>query len=244
MSKKEEKAISLEATEFSPNDLSSAQVMDFLQHNPDFLSENAQTIVEMAPPTRWSGDGVIDLQKFLLERQSEDLGQLRLAAQEVIETSRGNMSSQTRTHSAVLALLSAQDLEHTLRIINEDLPLLLDVDVATVGFEPGVDAPQALASANIRSFQPGDIDGVLEPGYDVVLLKEIAESKAVFGSAASLVRSAALLRLRPGRAVPAGMVALGARSPGFFHPRQGTELITFLARVIERCVHRWLEPHP
>jgi uncharacterized protein YigA (DUF484 family) len=73
------------------------------------------------------------------------------------------------------------------------------------------------------------------------LLKEVAESKAVFGSAASLVRSAALLRLRPGRSVPAGLIALGARSPDFFHPRQGTELITFLARVAERCIHRWLE---
>ncbi|MGY8990248.1 MAG: DUF484 family protein, partial [Rhodospirillales bacterium] len=100
---------------------------------------------------------------------------------------------------------------------------------------------QALAAANIRPFQPGDIDTVLDPDYDVVLLKEVAESKAVFGSAASLVRSAALLRLRPGRTVPAGMIAIGARSPGFFHPRQGTELITFLARVAERCVHRWLE---
>lgn len=244
MRKEEEKAVSLETTDFSPGKLSSEQVLEYLQHNPDFLAENAQTIAETAPPTRWSGDGVIDLQRFLLDRQKDDLNELRLAAQEVIETSRGNMSSQMRTHSAVLALLSAHDFEHLLRIINDDLPLLLDVDVATIGFEPGDNAPRALTSAHINLFQPGDIEGVLDLEHDVVLLKEIAESKAVFGSAASLVRSAALMRIRPGHAVPPGMVALGARSPGFFHPRQGTELITFLARVIERCIHRWLESKP
>ena len=58
MRKEEEKAVSLETTNFSPGDLSSEQVLEFLQHNPDFLAENAQTIAETAPPTRWSGDGV------------------------------------------------------------------------------------------------------------------------------------------------------------------------------------------
>ena len=241
MRKEEDKAVSLETTDFSPRELSSEQVLDFLQHNPDFLAENAQTIAETAPPTRWSGDGVIDLQRFLLDRQKDDLNELRLAAQEVIETSRGNLSCQTRTHSAVLAMLSANDFEHLVRIINDDIPLLLDLDVATLGFEPGEGAHQAMTSANIRPYKPGDIDTVIDPDYDVVLLKEVAESEAIFGSAASLVRSAALLRLRLGRSVPAGIMALGARSPGFFHPRQGTELITFLARAAERCIHRWLE---
>ncbi|MEQ8196001.1 MAG: DUF484 family protein, partial [Rhodospirillales bacterium] len=109
------------------------------------------------------------------------------------------------------------------------------------GFEPGDDAPRALTSAHIQPYQPDDIDDIMGTDYDVRLFKDIEESKAVFGSAATLVRSAALMRLRPSRIVPPGLVALGARTAGFFHPRQGTELVTFLARVIERCTHRWLE---
>ncbi|MEQ8195885.1 MAG: DUF484 family protein, partial [Rhodospirillales bacterium] len=111
MRKDDDNTASLESAGFGQGDLNADQVLDFLRDNPEFLAQHAQTIAEMAPPTRWSGDGVIDLQRFLLERQREDLDQLRLAAQEVIETSRGNMSSQTRTHSAVLALLSAHDFE-------------------------------------------------------------------------------------------------------------------------------------
>jgi hypothetical protein len=241
MRKDDDTAVSLESADYAQSDLTADRIMEFLRLNPDFLAENAQTIAEMAPPTRWIGDGVVDLQRFLLERQREDLDQLRLAAQEVIETSRGNMSSQTRTHSAVLALLSAHDFEHMLRIINDDLPLLLDLDVVTIGFEPGDNAPQALTSAHIQPFQPGEIEDIMGSDHDVRLFKEIEENKAVFGSAASLVRSAALMRLRPSRKVPPGLIALGARSPNFFHPRQGTELVTFIARVIERCAHRWLE---
>jgi hypothetical protein len=64
----------------------------------------------------------------------------------------------------------------------------------------------------------------------------------LFGpQAASLVRSDALVRLKVSRHAPAGLLALGARRPGVFHPGQGTELLVFLGQVIEHVIRAWLD---
>jgi uncharacterized protein YigA (DUF484 family) len=54
------------------------------------------------------------------------------------------------------------------------------------------------------------------------------------------VRSAALARLHPARDVPVGLLALGSRGDDFYSG-QGTELVGFLARVLEFCIRRCRE---
>ena len=51
----------------------------------------------------------------------------------------------------------------------------------------------------------------------------------------------ALLRLRPSARAPTGLLALGSRVEGRFDPGQGTELLSFLARILELCIRTWLE---
>jgi len=41
--------------------------------------------------------------------------------------------------------------------------------------------------------------------------------------------------------VPLGMLALGSRDPLLFQELQGTELVNFLARAVERSLRFWLE---
>jgi uncharacterized protein YigA (DUF484 family) len=38
-----------------------------------------------------------------------------------------------------------------------------------------------------------------------------------------------------------GLLALGSRVEGRFDPSQGTELLGFLARILELCIRTWLE---
>ena len=64
----------------------------------------------------------------------------------------------------------------------------------------------------------------------------------LFGGAAGLVRSQALLRLGFGRGAPAGLLCIGTRQKGRFHPGLGTELLMFLARVIGITISQWLHP--
>ena len=219
--------------------LSEEQIGEFLADNPDYLARNPDILKTMMAPARWSGDGVADMQQFMLEQLRGEIDNLRDCAQDVIETSRTNMSIQTRTHTAVLALLSASNFDQLVRVISEDFPLLLDIDVVTVGFEPANAPGTVLMSTGVNRFLPGDVDRHLGPDQDVVLMRDVDDDGELFGEGAGLVHSAALARIRPGHRTPTGLIALGSRGSAFY-PGQGTELIGFLARVLERCMDKCL----
>jgi uncharacterized protein YigA (DUF484 family) len=219
--------------------LNGGEVMDYLGRHPDFLTAHPELLEALSMPARWSGDGVVDIQQFMLERLRGEIDSLRGCAQDVIETSRTNMSTQTRVHAAVLALLATNNFDHLLRTIAEDLPLLLDVDVVTICFESGAMVEAKLVSPPIRRLEAGQVDCILGPDRDLALFREMDDDGTIFGGGSSLVRSAALSRLRPGAKTPDGLLALGSRGNAF-HPGQATDLITFLGRVIERCIHRFL----
>jgi len=218
-------------------------VADFLLRNPDFFQRHPELLETLEMLERWSGDGVVDMQRYLLDRRSTEIDELRNCAQEVIETSRSNMSTQTRTHAAVLALLATTDLDDLGRIIVDDLPFLLDVDVVAVGFEPQTPPDPAFVSHHLRSLPEGTVDAVLGVDQEVGLFRNMNDDGTLFGSGAGLVRSAAVVRLRPLLGPPCGAFCLGSRS-SVFHPGQGTELISFLARVVEAMVQARADTSP
>jgi hypothetical protein len=213
-------------------------IADYLRRHPDFFTDRPDVLRDMTPPVRWSGDTVIDLQRYVVDVLREELAGLRDCAQSVIETSRNNMATQTRTHAAVLALISARNVDTLLRLVNDDLPILLDVDVASMALEfHPVLSRTVPASARLIL---GETDRWLGAGQDVALLQEFNDDGRLFGAGCEVVRSAALARLRPEPCSVQGILALGSRSEEAFHPRQGTELLRFLARVVELCLQRLL----
>ena len=226
-----------------PEDLdgpSETAIADYLCRHPDFFVRNPDVLALMASPDRWTGDGVVDMQSYLLDRHRVEIDDLRNCAQEVIENSRSNMSTQTRTHAAVLAVLNASSMDRLIRVVAEDWPLLLDVDLVTVGYEPAASRLPLLVSANIGQLRAGTVDALLGPDEDVLLVRDMKDDGAIFGSGAGIVRSAALARLRPNQTISTGLVAFGSRGPAFT-PGQGTELIGFLARILDSSFRRLIE---
>lgn len=216
------------------------QVETFLRANPGFLSERPDLISILTPPSRWDGGAVVDLQSVMVQRLREESRDLRDAANLLISTTRSNMIVQTRTHAAVMALLGADNFERLAHVVRHDLPLLLDVDTVSLCFESVSSTPPDFA--DIRWLPVGSVERVLggEEQHFFRLLEDVEDDGQVFGEAAGLVKSAALARVTPGSDFPAGMLALGARDRGAFHSGQSSDLLTFLARVTEMCVHRWL----
>jgi uncharacterized protein len=225
----------------TPTEPSGHDVVGYLRRHPDFLDRHPEALRLLRAPSRELGAGVFDFQHFHIERLRRDLTRLATEHRSLIAASRGTLASQGRVHKAVLAVLAAASFEQVLQTVTTDLAVLLDADIVTIGVESTVPAAR-LGVHGIRLLQAGAIDALLGVERPVLLRADQPGEAALFGSAAGLVHSQALLRLGFGRGAPLGILCIGTRQPGHFHPGQGTEPLAFLARVIGITIAQWLNP--
>ena len=215
------------------------EVMLYLRDHPDFLDRHPDALWLLRPPSRREGDGVLDFQQFMLERLRRDLLRLQDEQASLVATSRGNLASQARVHRAALAMLRAGNFEQLLQIVTTDIAVLIDVDVVTLGVESAAAPTMRLPMPGIHLLRSGMVDALLGE-REALLATGIHGDPALFGAACGLVRSQALLRLSFGRTAPVGLMCLGTRNPEMFCPGLGTELLGFLARVVEIAIAQWL----
>jgi uncharacterized protein len=219
--------------------ITAAQVVDYLKRHPTFLLRHPEVLDGQMPPTREQGEGVVDLQQFMVERLRRDLTRLRGLQDELVANSRDNLSTQDRIHKAILALLDAESFEQMIEIVTTDLAVLLDVDVAALCVEATTGGPPRSVDG-VQVLPAGWVDKLLGPGQEVLLRDDCEGDETIFGPASGLVRSDALIRLSVGRSAPPSLLVFGTRHPGYFNAGQGTELLSFLARVLEHCLRQWL----
>jgi uncharacterized protein YigA (DUF484 family) len=217
-----------------------ATIAAYLAAYPDFVQRHPALLRTLVPPAVDRGNGVVDFQRYMVARLQTDVDQLTLDNSALIHTARANAHSQSRIHTAILALIEARSLGQLLEILTGDLMDILDVDVIAMVVESnGVDLPHVAASG-IRIVEPGAVGEWLGRS-DVLLQSGITGDPAIYGPGAGLVQSEALTRLTISSRTPAGLVAFGSRDPEMFHDGQGTELIAFLSNVIERLLRVWLD---
>lgn len=224
--------------------LSAAQVKAYLTRHPGFLLEHPDLLELLTPPALRTGEGVVDMQRFVMERLQREVARLNDTHGELIAASRSNMTTQTQVHAAVLALLEATNFEHLIHIVTADFAELLDMDVVTLCVEGTDSRPSQIATSNVYVLPSGGVDRLLGDSRDILLRDVAPRSDLIFGPAASLVRSDALVRLRFNAFAPMGLLALGSRYEEKFHPGQGTELLQFLAMALQRSVRAWLDLPP
>jgi uncharacterized protein YigA (DUF484 family) len=221
------------ANQTTPPHLEEDQVAAYLAAHPDILARRPDLLTQLHAPSRFPDQPVLDLQLAVIKRLHQELDQMKGCAEHLITTSRSNMSIQNRTHGVVLALLAAGQTEALLRAVAEDIPGQLDLDVALLAFEE----PEDLMPTGMVCLPVGTLEQILGDG-DVMLRAEKPADQLLFGDATSLIQSFALARINPKGRGP-GVLVLGSRHERTFHSSQGTELLAFLAGVLEDCLTRW-----
>lgn len=230
------------------NDLSAEQVEAYLRRHPSFVSaflpgfftQHPDLMVDAltdALPNREDSGNVADFQTHALRHLREELTSLKAGAQELLQNARTNLSIQTRTHEAALSALRAPAFDALARIISDEMPILLDVDLVMLCVEQGL--PKG-AAIYVQELHSGAVDRLIGAGADCRLRPEIDAEPALYGSGVGIVQSDALVRLPLSDGLPPALLALGSRRSGTFYPGQGTDLLTFLSGVIASCVDRWV----
>jgi uncharacterized protein len=236
------KAASAGKSSDEAGEIGSRAVLAYLYRHPEFLEEHPEALRLLRPPSREVGEGVVDFQRFLYDRQRQDVDRLNAEYRNLLAVCRGNLASQTRVHKASLAILAAPSFGQLLQIVTTDLAVVLDVDVVTLAVENMAGITPRFPVQGIQLLKTGTVEELLGEDRAVAYEADVTGDPALFGGAAGLVRSQALLRLRFGRESPTGLLCIGTRKPGRFHAGLGTELLGFLGRVVGIAVGLWLNP--
>src|SRR5204862_7183664 len=130
-------------------------------------------------PARPAVVGFLDFEQFMLERLRGHPIRLQDVQKSLIATSRRNLASQCRVHTAVLAMLRAPSFEHLLQIVTTDLAVLIDVDIITLGVESSASRTPRLPVHGIHLLPSGTVDRLLGPSRDPLLCTDIQGDPAL-----------------------------------------------------------------
>lgn len=224
-------------------EMTKKMVLEYLEQHPEFLKEHPEVFVTLLPPEAKHGNGVVDLQQYILGNLRKDLRELKERHDGLIVASRDNMSTQGQVHHAVLSLMRANDLEHLLEILTTDLVHWFDVDVIRLGLESdlaerGETFSHSHTPSGLVFVPPGTVTEIFAGNKTVALFEDVEKGDfdafpTIFSGCTDLARSVALLYLELPSAGRDAILAFGVRHPDRFHAGQGTELLSFLARITE-----------
>ncbi len=217
--------------------LTENKILEFIKQNPDFLEKNLESLIP--EKKRGTRGKPADFQAYVIDRLKNDKEEIIENTRELVENSRANMNNQVRIQSAVIRLLEANNFSDFIQCVTMDISSILDVDITALVVEAdGTHIPH-IDNAGIRIIPEGTVDKWMLNEY-TLLQDNISGIEAVFGGGAALVRSQLLLRLDIAPETPPAILAFGSRDPNAFNKDQATDQISFLARVIERCMRIWL----
>lgn len=227
----------------SPNtplsEITENDVIEWLGRNRDFLHNHPEMCDVLLPPTEKQGKSIADFQAYMIKRLKDDKEEVIESAREIVETSRANMSNQARIHQAVLMLLEATTFEDFIQTITMDIVSLLGIDIISLVVEAEGDVIPHIDISGVKAVSAGTIE-LLLADRKILLESNMNGIDNIYGGGAGLVKSQLLMRLPIAEGMPPVMLAFGSRDPEMFAAGQGTELVEFLGRVIERCLYNWL----
>jgi uncharacterized protein len=207
-------------------------VRDYLYNNRDFLKQDPALMTELGLKPD-AANNVVDFGPAALARVHEAHKRESVARKTLEATARANFAAQAQTHGAVVDLLDARNHADLARRVDELAQLRFGLCAGVVALEGPERTP-----AGWRAMPEGGIDQVIgHQRVDLMGFQPVA--LGLFGERAPQVESMAIVRMAIWEPARSGLLAFGSTDPEAFTADMGSELVAFLARVVERTAERW-----
>ena len=223
----------IERAELEREDLDAAAwaaARELLQRRPELLADDAGLLAELglkvAPPN------VVEFLPAALARVEAERARETTARQAVETVAEANFNAQAQTNAAVLDLLESRNNADLARRLDEVARARFGLLAATLSLQGPEPVP-----AGWRDLPPGGVDDLIGPGRGARL--GVLNAPGFLFDDADAVGSAALIRLTLWGEERAAVMAFASRDPEALVPSMGAELLTHLARVVERIADRW-----
>jgi uncharacterized protein YigA (DUF484 family) len=202
-------------------------VRAFLANHPNLLREDPELMGDLG--LRLDAANVVEFGPAALARQIDAHRRESTARLQLETTARANFAAQAQCHAGVIDLLESRSNSDLARRLDETAQLRF-------GLAVGALAVEGKAPAGWVHLDEGMVDMILGP-ENLTRLGETGFGVLLFPTSLVPVQSVALIRLTLWERT--GLLAFGAADPESFTAEMGSELIAFIARVIERTAERW-----
>jgi uncharacterized protein YigA (DUF484 family) len=208
-------------------------VRDALRANPNWLRDDTRLIADLG--LRLDAANMVDFGPVALSRASAAHQRESGARKRLEAMARANFAAQTQTHAAVLDVLDSASLEDLAHSVDDLARRRFGLAVGALALEGGETPPGWLTLVE------GQVDLILG-GPRSARLGCVPTAGGLFGAQAPNIGSVALARLSIWDPARQGVIAFGSAELDAFTADMGAELVTFLARVVERTAQRWSAP--
>jgi uncharacterized protein YigA (DUF484 family) len=203
----------------------------YLKANPEIITSDPGFLADLGLKSAQSN--VVEFGPVALSRATAAHKQESRERRKLEAIARANFAAQAQTHATVIDLLEARNHSDLARRMDEVARLRLGLAAGVLALEGPGRVP-----AGWRPLVEGQVDLVLGP-RKLALMGHTPTALGLFGDGAAEVKSCALVRLAIWEPAREGIIAFGSANPDAFTADMGSDLVAFIARVVERTAERW-----
>jgi uncharacterized protein YigA (DUF484 family) len=213
--------------------LQAGDVRRFLSDNPEFLTGDDGLLDELGLKVA-AGGNVVEFAPAAMARIHAAHQQEATQRQQIEETARANFSAQAQTHGAVVDLLDARNHSDLARRVDDLAQQRFGLAAGVIALETEGHPP-----AGWKMLVESQVDMILGGATQLARMGFAPTALGLFGDRAEDIKSMAMVRMAIWEPSRQGLLAFGSADPEGFTEDMGTELVAFLARVVERTAERW-----
>ncbi len=207
-------------------------VRRFLSDNPEFLTGDHGLLAELG--LKVAQGNVVDFGPAALARVHAAHEREARARSEIEETARANFVAQAQTHGAVVDILESRNPSDLARRVDELAQARFGLAAGVIALESEDHPP-----AGWKHLVEGQVDLILGGSQRLARMGVTPTARGLFGDRMGVIESMAMVRMAIWEPSCQGLLAFGSADPEGFTEDMGSELVAFLARVVERTAERW-----